>query len=97
MAFIKGISGNVKGRKSGAKNKVHTDIKEAFQSLIESNLSNIETWLNEVASKDPAKALDMLLRLSEFILPKMKATELTGVKATGLKQVMIINGKEIEF
>jgi hypothetical protein len=77
MAFTKGISGNPRGRRPGSKDKAKKDIKQAFQSLIENNLSNIEKWLNEVAVDNPAKALDIILKLTEFILPKMKAMELT--------------------
>lgn len=95
--FTKGISGNKKGRPTGSKDKAKTDIKQAYQSLVEGNLSNIENWLNEVATKDPAKAIELLLRLSEFILPKMKATELKADFGKEVKQVIIINGQEIEF
>lgn len=97
MAFKKGKSGNVNGRPPGAKDKIQTDIKEAFHSLVEGNLSNIETWLNGIAVKDPIKALDFILRLSEFIIPKMKATEITAEFGEKIRQIMIINGKEIEF
>ncbi len=77
--FKKGQTGNINGRPHGAKDKVQTDIKQAFQSLVEGNLSNVEKWLNEVATDNPAKALDFILRLSEFILPKIKAVELIGI------------------
>lgn len=76
MKFQKGESGNLNGRPQGAKGKIQTDIKQAFQSLVEGNLMNIETWLNEVAAKDPAKALDLILKLSEFVLPKIKSVQL---------------------
>jgi len=46
--------------------------------LIEGNLINIEKWLDEIAEKDPAKALDFMLKLSEYIVPKLKAVELTA-------------------
>jgi len=77
--FKKGESGNKAGRAPGAKDKVQTDIKQAFQSLIEGNLPNVEKWLNDVATTNPAKALELMLRLSEFILPKIKAVELIGL------------------
>lgn len=77
MAFRKGQSGNVNGRPPGAKDKKQTDIKQAFQTIVEGNLQNIEKWLKEVATDNPAKGLEMVLRMSEFVLPKMKATDLT--------------------
>lgn len=78
MKFQKGISGNPEGRPSGAKDKIQSDIKESFQQLVEGNLTNIETWLKEVAAKDPAKAIDLIIRLSEFILPKIKTIDLNA-------------------
>jgi len=76
--FKKGESGNPGGRPQGAKDKTQADIKQSYQSLVEGNLSNIETWLNEVATKDPAKAIELMLKLSEYILPKIRAIEMSG-------------------
>lgn len=78
MAFKKGQSGNPTGRPAGAKDKAQSEIKEAFQLLVEGNLLNIEIWLKKIAARDPAKALDLILKLAEFVLPKMKATEITS-------------------
>ena len=78
MTRKKGETNNPNGRPKGVPNKITADIKESFQSLVEGNLSNIGTWLEQVADKDPAKAIDLLIRLSEFILPKIRAVELTG-------------------
>ena len=76
--FKPGTSGNPAGRPTGSKDKMTADIKQAYRSLVEGNLSNIETWLNKVAAKDPAKAIELMLKLSEFILPKIKAVEVSG-------------------
>lgn len=89
MAFKKGISGNPQGRKPGSKDKAQKDIKQAYQSLVEGNLSNIENWLNVVAAKDPAKALDFMLRLSDFILPKMKAVEIQNNFSQPIQQIIV--------
>lgn len=73
MGFQKGNSYG--GRKPGAGNKTTTQIKEAYQQLLESNLDNMTIWLGRVADKNPDKAVDLMLRLSEYILPKLARTE----------------------
>lgn len=76
--FEPGVSGNPNGRPKGAKNKKTEAIREAYQKLTENNLDNMTIWLSQIASEDPAKAMDMMLRLSEYIIPKLARTELTG-------------------
>lgn len=51
-----------------------------FEKVLSKNLKNIDTWLNEVAKNEPAKALDLILKLSSFVMPKVKAIEVTEVK-----------------
>jgi hypothetical protein len=38
----------------------------------------MDRWLNEVAQDDPYKALDLMNKLSEYHIPKLARTELTG-------------------
>ena len=73
--FKKNQSGNPLGRPTGAKSKAPQEIKEAFQSLVEGNLSNLEIWLKEVAKEDPKEAIILVLRLAEYCVPKLKAIE----------------------
>lgn len=75
--FQKGESGNIAGRPKGTKDKTNKEIRERFNDLLENNLSKIDDWLTSTAAKDPAKALDLLLKLSEFVLPKLKSVEMT--------------------
>jgi hypothetical protein len=35
-------------------------------------------WLSQIAGDDPAKAMDMMLRLSEYIIPKLARQEVVG-------------------
>ena len=76
--FKPGQSGNPNGRPKGTKNKATKHIREAYQKLTEDNLENMTLWLQRIAAEDPAKAMDTMIRLSEYILPKLARTELTG-------------------
>ena len=93
--YKKGESGNPDGRPKGAKDKAQADIKQSYQSFVEGNLSNIETWLKKVAAKDPGRAIELMLRLSEFIVPKQKAVEFKASEDT-IKQVIKWGNKMIE-
>lgn len=65
------------GRKKGTPNKEVKDIRETFQVLIENNLDKMDLWINQLAEKNPEKAINTILRLSDFILPKLTKTEIT--------------------
>ena len=76
-------SGNPKptpspGRKVGVPNKTTTETKIVIKNLLESNHENMSIWLAQVAEVDPAKALDIIIRLTAFIVPKLASQELTG-------------------
>ena len=76
--FKPGESGNPGGRPKGVPNRQTKEIREAYQRLTENNLDNMTTWLSQVAGDDPAKALDIMLRLSEYIIPKLARQEVVG-------------------
>lgn len=76
--FQPGESGNPNGRPKGAKNKKTQQIREAYQKLTEDNLDNMNLWLAQIAAEDPAKAMQLLLNLSEYIIPKLARQELVG-------------------
>ena len=67
-----------KGKPKGAVNKSTQIVREAIANLLERNAPNMDRWLNEVAQDDPYKALDLMNKLSEYHIPKLARTELTG-------------------
>jgi len=69
---------NRKGRPPGTKNKKTQAIREAYQKLTEDNLENMSIWIQQVAADDPGKAMDLMIKLSEYVLPRLARTELTG-------------------
>ena len=71
MPFKKGDDPNRGGgRPPGRENKVTAEIRQAYADLIHGNLDNITMWLQDVAERDPQKAIDLLIKLSPFVLPK---------------------------
>lgn len=66
------------GRKAGVPNKVTQQFRESISILLEQNAENYAIWLQQVASDDPAKALDLITRLAEYAAPKLSRTEYVG-------------------
>jgi hypothetical protein len=66
------------GRRPGSVNKVTSEFRQVITSLLDANRDNYATWLADVASNDPGKALDLVAKLAEYAAPKLARTELTG-------------------
>jgi hypothetical protein len=84
------------GRPKGSPNKVTMEIREAYQRLVEGNLENMTTWLTQVAADDPEKAFDLMIKLSEYVIPKLARQEVTGADGEDLfKNVKFEFGPDI--
>lgn len=66
------------GRQKGTPNKATVKLREAFTELLEDNMGNVQELFDKVAEKNPQKALELLLKLSEFALPKLRAIEVNN-------------------
>ena len=73
--FQKGQSGNPAGRPKGSKNKASIELRKAFEELQARNFVHIEGWLQDVAEEDKAKAVELYLKMTEYIMPKLARTE----------------------
>ena len=67
MAFTKGLSGNIKGRTAGKKNKVTTVQREFIQSLLDGQQAKIKTELNNLEGKD---YLAVIVSLLKYVVPQ---------------------------
>ena len=72
-----GQSGNPNGRPVGATNKmvITEKVREAFGQLLENNIDQLEGWLHALAKKNPEKALDIWVRISERFVPSLQRTD----------------------
>jgi hypothetical protein len=75
--FQPGQSGNPLGKPIGASNKVviSEKVREAFSQLLENNIDQLEGWLHALAKKNPEKALDIWVRISERFVPSLQRTD----------------------
>ena len=64
------------GRKAGTPNKATTEIKEAFQMLLEDNLPTLQ---RDISSLAPNERVKFMLELASFIIPKMKSVDLKSI------------------
>jgi hypothetical protein len=63
------------GRKKGSQNKTTKEIRNLFQELLETNFHKIQTDLDEMK---PEQRVKTLMELSKFVIPTLKATEISG-------------------
>jgi hypothetical protein len=81
-----GLTNAGKGRPAGVPNKSTAVVRNAIATLLEKNVPYMDRWLQRVAEgdevyglkPDPAKALDLMQKLSEYHIPKLARTEVTG-------------------
>ena len=85
MPFEKGDDRiNREGRPKGSKNKISEEIREAFQMVLEKRLPDLERLLMQVAHDDPAKAIELMIKLSNRFVPELSRQELTGADGADL-------------
>jgi len=83
-----GQSGNPAGKPRGTK-QITDEIREVFSLLLQSKLPELEDWLSRAAQRDPIKAADMLIRISERFLPMLSRTEITGAEGQAFSPITI--------
>ena len=91
MGFEKG--NKLAGTRKGIPNKTTLEIRNAFQLLIENNQDKMQLWLTETAMEEPARALEIILKMSEYIVPKLSRTE---VKAEITDKSIVINLRPLD-
>ena len=79
------------GRTKGTVNKTTTEIREHYQKLVSDNLEQLDS---DLKSLEPLQRLKMIIELSKFIVPTLKATELSLDGENNNFQPIVINMNE---
>ena len=75
MAFDKDTGASAGKKSKRGSSKQINEIREVYSELLHNNKDKLQAWFDEVGKQDPAKALDLMLKMSAFVLPKYKLVE----------------------
>lgn len=75
------------GRPLGSKSLITEKVRENFNLLLESNLSKMQNDLEQLTPKD---RLNFIIELSSYILPKLRAVEVTEIKENNFQPINVI-------
>jgi len=81
---------NTKGRTPGAVNIITKEVRKSFQQLLENNMDRLQDDLDKLEPKDRLK---IIIELSKFIVPTLKAVDLTD-NTEGQYKPIVINMTE---
>ena len=77
MPFKKGQSGNPNGRPKSSSNNDTDLVKEVYSQLVNTNLENVNDWIEEVGNTNPFQAIKLILKMSDYVLAKLSRTGYT--------------------
>ncbi len=92
MAFRGEI--NREGRKKGSLNKNTKAVRDAFQLLVEDNLPKLQKDLD---SLKPIQRLGVIIKLAEFVLPKLRSVAVQNENNMESLMVKLIQTPPIDY
>lgn len=66
------------GSRKGIPNRATTDVRQAFASLLQGKAHELDGWLTKVGRHDPARAIEIVIKLAEYHIPKLSRTEIAN-------------------
>jgi hypothetical protein len=91
-------AGEVTGRPKGAEGKDTKKLREAIAAITNGGVEDFQRALGEVLEENPAKYLELYLRLLEYTMPKLRSID-TNIELgdnTVEKVTININAKRTE-
>lgn len=77
MPFEKGNEHGKKSTRQGKQNKSTKEVRQCFQNLIS---DNIEQMQSDLDSLTPKARLDVIIKLSQYVLPRLEAVNLSATE-----------------
>lgn len=87
--FVKGESGNRRGRPVGKPNKTTSEIKEIITKIVGNQLDKLEADLDKLRRTNPAKAVEISTKLIDYVIPKMSKLDIEGQLTHKVEKVVI--------
>ena len=84
------------GRPKGIPNKATMRFREALNNLLEQCAPQMIGWIERVSQNDPAKALDLMSKLAEYIYPKLSRSEIIA-DVTQIREVDVTEARGEEL
>mgnify|MGYP000688689542 CR=1 FL=1 len=78
---------NLGGRKTGSVNKISQETRTIFNKLVSDNIDSLQTDIDRLK---PLERLKIILELAKFILPTLKAIEVTEETNRSFQPIEII-------
>jgi hypothetical protein len=78
-----------KGRPQGALNRSTEMMKLSLARAANKVMDNLPTLMEQMMKKDPAKAVDLTLKMLEFHLPKQSRMELKAEIEQRIQQIQV--------
>jgi hypothetical protein len=78
---------NLGGRKTGSVNKISQETRTIFNKLVSDNINSLQTDIDRLK---PLERLKIILELAKFILPTLKAIEVTEETNRSFQPIEII-------
>ena len=78
---------NLGGRKAGSVNKISQETRTIFNKLVSDNINSLQTDIDRLK---PLERLKIILELAKFILPTLKAIEVTEETNRSFQPIEII-------